>query len=316
MNGQNPLQNDFILIVAGEDSGDIIGENAVRSAVRDGFSVFGTGGKKMQKAGLIPLANFEDLAVNGFLDVLKKLPKLLWVMRKIITELKKKECVKLVCIDYAGMNLRLLKIAKKIGKPVFYIAPPQIWAWKKSRGRFFKGVSVGVFFPFEEEIYKEFGASVVKLEHPALSNIKNAKPTFEFQNKTLFLTGSRLGQVKRNINTYIKMALVAQSKGETPLFVASRPVLAEFLIKKLKNKFPVIVKPAIASFKGAKSVVATPGTAIFEAYIAGVPTEAVAVIDPLTYIMGKLFLKTKYLTLPNILSGKEVVSERIIVKWI
>jgi lipid-A-disaccharide synthase len=50
-----------------------------------------------------------------------------------------------------------------------------------------------------------------------------------------------------------------------------------------------------------------------ELYLTGVPTTAIAVIDPLTYIMGKLFLRTKYLTLPNIILQKEVVKEYIFV---
>jgi len=84
------------------------------------------------------------------------------------------------------------------------------------------------------------------------------------------------------------------------------------LNKKLGGKFPVVLKERGTSFAGAKAAVCTPGTAVLETYLAGVPTIAVAVVDPLTYIMGKIFLKTKYLTLPNIILQKEVVKEYVI----
>ena len=294
--------SEFLLIVAGEDSGDAIGEELVKSVIEQGFEAVGTGGANMQRAGLKVLANFEDMAVNGFFDVLKKLPKLFFIKRTL--QKKIENCKALICIDYPGMNLPLMKFAKKINKPVFYIAPPQIWAWRKNRGKHFKNVNVGVFFQFEKDIYESFGAKAHLIEHPYLSNTKICE---DFKDKVLFLPGSRLGQLKRNLSKYISIA----KKVENAVFVASRKELFDFLNKKLNGKFPVILKERGTSFKGARAAVCMPGTAVLETFMAGVPTTAVAVIDPLTYIMGKLFLKTKYLTLPNIISGEELVKEYI-----
>jgi len=296
----------FALIVAGEDSGDIIGEDVVKTVLEGGLDALGTGGTYMKGAGLKTVANFEDMAVNGFFDVLKKLPKLFFIKKKLSKMLQSNDCKSLICIDYPGMNLPLMKLAKKINKPVFYIAPPQIWAWKKNRGKHFKDINVGVFFEFEKTIYESFGAKVVLVKHPCL---KNTRICEEFKDKVLFLPGSRLGQLKRNLKKYMNIA----KNEKNAVFVASRKELFDFLNKKLSNKFPVILKEHGASFAGAKAAVCTPGTAVLEAYLAGVPTISVAVIDPLTYIMGKIFLKTKYLTLPNIILQKEVVREYVFV---
>jgi len=294
----------FALIVAGEDSGDIIGEDVVKSVLEGGLEALGTGGTYMRGAGLKIVADFEDMAVNGFFDVLKKLPKLFFIKNKLSKMLQSKNCKSLICIDYPGMNLPLMKLAKKINKPVFYIAPPQIWAWKKNRGKHFKDINVGVFFEFEKNIYESFGAKAVLIKHPCL---KNTRICDEFKDKVLFLPGSRLGQLKRNLKKYITIA----KNEKNAVFVASRKELFDFLNKKLDGKFPVILKERGTSFAGAKAAVCTPGTAVLEAYLAGIPTIAVAVIDPLTYIMGKIFLKTKYLTLPNIILQKEVVKEYV-----
>jgi len=294
----------FALIVAGEDSGDIIGEDVVKTVLEEGLEALGTGGTYMKNAGLKTLANFEDMAVNGFFDVLKKLPKLFFIKKKLSKMLQSEDCKALICIDYPGMNLPLTKLAKKINKPVFYIAPPQIWAWKKNRGKHFKNINVGVFFEFEKNIYENFGANVTLINHPCL---KNTKICDEFKDKVLFLPGSRLGQLKRNLKKYMSLA----KNEKDAVFVASRKELYDFLSKKLSGKFPVILRELGTSFAGAKAAVCTPGTAVLETYLAGVPTTAVAVIDPLTYIMGKIFLKTKYLTLPNIILQKEVVKESV-----
>jgi lipid-A-disaccharide synthase len=309
MNGQRELKmmdKGYVLCVAGEDSGDVIGKEVVEEILKNELQAIGTGGSLMQNAGLKTIANFEDIAVNGFFDVLKKLPKLFFIKKKLQKILKHENCKALVCIDYPGMNLPLMKLSKKINKPVFYIAPPKIWAWKRYRGKHFKDVNVGVFFDFEKEIYEKFGAKAIIIEHPCFSNTKICE---EFKGKVLFLPGSRIGQVKRNLPKYMEIA----EKYEYSLFVASRKEVLDFLSKKLDGKFPVILKPDNCSFFGAKAAVCMPGTAVLETFTAGIPTTAVAVTDPFTYILGKLFLKTKYLTLPNIILGKEVVPEHIFI---
>jgi lipid-A-disaccharide synthase len=262
----------------------------------------------MQSAGLRAVASLEDMAVNGFFDVLRKLPKLFFIKNRLAKMLRNKNCKALICIDYPGMNVPLMRLAKKIGKPVFYIAPPKIWAWKKYRGKYFKNVDVGVFFDFEKEIYEKFGANATIIKHPCFLNTKICE---EFKDKVLFLPGSRAWQVKRNLPKYVEIA----SKHENAVFVAPRKKILAFLNKKLGGKFPVILKPSDSSFAGASAAVCMPGTVALETFAANVPTTAVAVIDPLTFIIGKLFLKTKYLTLPNIILQKEVVQEYVFVKF-
>jgi len=296
---------EYVLVVAGEESGDVLGERVVRKVLEKGYGAIGTGGWRMQAAGLKPVADFEDMAVNGFFDVLKKIRRLFFIKKDLRKELKNEKCKALICIDYPGMNLPLMKLAKKINKSVFYVVPPKIWAWKKHRGKHFKDVNVGVFFNFEKEIYEKFGAKATVIRHPCFLNTKICE---EFKDKVLFLPGSRLPQIKRNLPKYIKLA----SKCENAVFVAPRKEILDFLNKKLKGKFPVVLKPSDCSFAGAAAAFCMPGTVALETYIAGVPTTAIAVVDPVTYIIGKLLLRTKYLTLPNILLQREAVKEKII----
>ena len=63
---------------------------------------------------------------------------------------------------------------------------------------------------------------------------------------------------------------------------------------------PQSAEERFALLQSAKCVVSGPGSAMMEAFLAKTPCVAASRIEPLTFCMGKLFLKTKHLTLPNI----------------
>ena len=156
----------FVLFCAGEDSGDVLGESLVRSAVDNGMNVLGVGGPRMQRAGLTPVGDYETLPVSGFGDVLPHIFRLKKIFSQLETRLKCDDCVALVCIDYPGFNMKLCRKALALKKPVLYVAPPQVWAWKKHRARRLKGAKLAVLFDFERRIYESLGLNADVLVHP------------------------------------------------------------------------------------------------------------------------------------------------------
>ena len=99
------MPNDkFVLFCAGEDSGDCIGEPLVK-AIAARFLVKGSGGTRMQNAGLEPLVHYETLPVSGFGDVLPKYFKLRKSFSELKAALESPNCVGLVAIDYPGFNM-------------------------------------------------------------------------------------------------------------------------------------------------------------------------------------------------------------------
>ena len=81
--------------------------------------------------------------------------------------------------------------------------------------------------------------------------------------------------------------------------------MQNFFVKKLHQKFPIILSPASAEernslFRSAAAVICGPGSAVVEAHLAETPILVASRIEPLTYLLGKFFLRTKYLSLPNI----------------
>ncbi len=307
-----------ILFSAGEDSGDILGESAVAAAAALGFCAVGAGGARMSAQGLESLVPYEELPVSGFGDVLPHYFRLKKHLRILESALRNPECKALVAIDYPGFNMPLKNLAEKLGKPVFYIAPPQIWAWKARRGVQFRGTPCAVLYSFEEEIYRRHGALVSKLNHPfekASANVKwNAN-----SGQILFLPGSRLKAALRNIPLYVSaaQALLKHDSRIKIIFGASRNALYATLREKIPSCFSVEVLPPDSHaralfFAGCRSVLAAPGTAHAEAFLCGVPSVAASCVEPLTYFLGKRFLKTPFLTVPNLIAQKPLIPEHYI----
>lgn len=304
------LNRPFWLFCAGEDSGDILGEAVVREISEKGLGTIGSGGARMQSAGLRPVFSFDDLPVNGFFDVLlhgKKLRRNFSILKKLLQD---RNCRGLVAVDYPGFNLGLMELALKLDKRVIYVEPPQIWAWKPKRIRKFltpkarSNVEIRAMFDVECEAYRKYGLHVKKIPHPFDSVSKNAFP-LPRENIVLLYPGSRLAQIRRNLRLYLQIACKLKEKKLSVRFIASRDFTEKFLRQNLSIDFPVFLSPKSAEerfvlLSQAKLVVAAPGSAVVEAFKAKTFCVAASRIDPLTYILGKFFIRTKYLTIPNI----------------
>lgn len=308
----------YWLFCAGEDSGDVLGESLVQEILGKGFDALGAGGRRMERAGLLPLVPFDDLPVNGFGDVLLHSWKLSKDFKILKRALQNENCQGLVAVDYPGFNLKLMQLALQMEKRVIYVEPPQIWAWKPKRVQAFLSpeaqrlVELRALYDIEIEAYQKFGLHVQKIPHPFLQSKKSfAQETSSWTAKEnapapiLFFPGSRLSQAKRNLELYRRVANKLTSKGQTVAFVASRNELFQFLEGEFCGEFRVLLSPQSAEerfalLQSAKCVVSGPGSAMMEAFLAKTPCVAASRIEPLTFCLGKLFLKTKHLTLPNI----------------
>lgn len=315
----------FILFCAGEDSGDALGEDFVQSVVQRGGLAVGTGGTRMQRAGLVSVADFDELPVSGFLDVLPRLFRLRQIYKKLKKLLCSEECLAFVAIDYPGFNMKLCALAKKLGKPVLYVAPPQIWAWKSSRAKKLCGVNLAVLFDFEKTAYAKKGVDAELLLHPFLlhENLYHTLPYLESRgtsSETLLLfPGSRLSQAKRNMGLFLSVA----EHFKTAKLIVSREVLVQPLeeyIQKMGNGAPENISIQVAPedseerrmlYGSGSAALATPGTVTLELALSGTPLVVATKPDMLTYVLGSLFVKTKFFAMPNLLMETNVVPEYI-----
>jgi len=305
----------YILICAGEDSGDSIGAPLVKTLVSQKFAVKGSGGYRMQTAGMQPLIDFETLPVSGFGDVLPKYLKLRQSFNALKTALESPECLGLIAVDYPGFNMKLVARAGELHKPALYVAPPQVWAWKRKRAKVLAQnpyVKLAVFFDFEESVYRESGCNVVRVKHP-FAEIKNEFIIPYSESYTLLFPGSRKAQALRNLPLFLN----AVQGAENVVVVAARQELVSVFEK---FNVPVVVAPESASermafYQSAEYAVTAPGTSTLELALSGAPFTVCTKPDLLTYCLGRLFVKTEFFALPNIIMGRLVFPEHIVPPW-
>lgn len=315
----------YILICAGEDSGDSVGEPLVKSLVSKNFTVKGSGGRRMQAAGMLPLVDFENLPVSGFGDVLPKYFKLRQSFIALKTALESPECLGLIAVDYPGFNMKLVALAGELRKPALYVAPPQVWAWKRKRAKVLAKnpyVKLAVFFDFEESVYREAGCNVVRVQHPfsnvgafVLNNLaRHREPSKGEAIQVLLFPGSRKAQALRNLPIYLK----AVQGLKNVAVVAARQELVDVFKKYM---IPVVVAPQSAAerkalYQSAEYALTAPGTSTLELALSGVPFTVCTKPDLLTYCLGRLFIKTKFFALPNIILNRLVFPEHIVPPWL
>lgn len=325
------MNSPFVLFCAGEDSGDVLGERFVVSVVARGLRACGSGGARMQAAGLEPIVPFEELPVSGFGDVLPRYFRLRRLYVRLVKALKSPDCVGLIAIDYPGFNMRLNALAKRLQKRVLYVAPPQVWAWKQRRAKELRGTDLAVLFEFERAAYKTLACQATLLRHPFLPDgeFMPAGETSALPS-TFLLPGSRKSQALRNLRLYLNVArqihdaqihdaqihdaqihdalqtnfvVVAARASLIPVFEKN---MAQFFAGKIPEWICVkLAPPNIAKrrefYASANAALASPGTVTLELALSGCPLVVATIPDVLTYIMGNLFVKTKIFAMPNIL---------------
>ena len=182
-------------------------------------------------------------------------------------------------------------------------------------------VKLAVFFDFEESVYREAGCNVVRVKHP-FAEIKNADCCGEnFHNENydgaakqiLLLPGSRKSQALRNLPIYLK----AVQNAKNVVVVAARQELVGAF---KKFNVPVIVAPQSAAermalYQSAEYALTAPGTSTLELALSGASFAVCTKPDMLTYGLGRLFIKTKFFALPNIILDRLVFSEYIVPPW-
>ena len=338
----------YILICAGEDSGDVIGESLICALRSRSVVVKGAGGCRMQTAGMIPLVDFGLLPVSGFGDVLPRYLKLRRSYNVLKSALESPECLGLVAIDYPGFNMKLVERAGELRKPALYVAPPQVWAWKKKRAKVLARnpyVKLAVFFDFEERVYADAGCNVVRVKHPFVNSefgIRSSELYFERHEtlhgiaeteavpcpRCLLLPGSRKAQALRNLPLMLKAVQMTRksleiSRMEITLLAARWELVEVFenalrqfgdddLIRKVHVvESPQEVDARRAIYQDASLALTAPGTATLELALSGCPMIVCVKPDALTYGFARVFVKTKYFALPNIILNKLVYPEKI-----
>ena len=222
---RDPSSPPTIFISAGEESGDLHGA-ALARALRERFPdarLVGLGGARMQAQGVRLLAGLNELAVMGFVEVLRHLPFFIELRKRVFAALASEGVDLVIPIDYPGFNLRLARHARERGIPVLYYIAPQVWAWHKSRVRDLArdANEVAVVLPFEEDFLRKGGVNARFVGHPLLDRGHPELPRADWARSVgldperpilALFPGSRAQEVARHLELFSAAAELAVAR--------------------------------------------------------------------------------------------------------
>ncbi len=309
-------------IIAGERSGDLHGSNLVKAISRlDSKSEFrGFGGDEMNKAGVQLIKHYDQLAFMGFEAVIN-FYKIARYMRECKTDILAYHPDALILIDYGGFNRRIATFGRKSGIKVFYYIPPKVWAWRQNRAwQLKKDVDrLFVILPFEKEFFKKYGINSDYVGNPVLDAIKAFVPNDKFvqannldtkRKIVALLPGSRKMELQRIVPL---MAELATSNPLLHFVVAAVQNLPSELYKPLKDlqNVTLVFEATYDLLSHASAAIVTSGTATLETALFKVPQVVVYKAGNLEYAVASKVVKVDYISLVNLIAGKEVVKELI-----
>jgi len=315
-----------LMVVAGEASGDLHGAalcRALRARV-PGLRLTGMGGDLMAAAGVGLLAHVRDVAVVGLSEVTRRLPALWRSWRRLVAALDRERPRALVLIDFPGFNLRLARRARRLGVPVVYYVPPQVWAWRPGRlARIRRDVAlVLAVLPFEAPLYRAAGVPVAYVGHPILDALVGA-PSREAARRLLglaptdlvvgLLPGSRPHEVARLLPLMRAAAvrLAAARPGARFVLARAPTVGAADLARRLDGGPPVQVEAGRthAVMRAADLLLVASGTAALEAALLGTPMVVCYRVSRATAFVARRVLRVPWISLANLVLGRAVVPE-------
>ncbi|MDE1189525.1 MAG: lipid-A-disaccharide synthase [Pantoea sp.] len=318
-----------IALVAGETSGDILGAGLIRAlkARHPDARFVGVAGPRMQGEGCEAWYEMEELAVMGIVEVLERLPRLLKIRRDLTQRFTELQPDVFVGIDAPDFNITLEGRLKRAGIRTIHYVSPSVWAWRQKRvfkiGR--NTNLVLAFLPFEKAFYDRFDVPCRFIGH-TMADAMPMQPDKQAARRDLgiaddaiclgLLPGSRGAEVEMLSADFLRAAQLLRQRYPTleivvPLVNAKRREQFEQIKAEVAPELPM----HLLDGKGREAMIASDaailasGTAALECMLAKCPMVVGYRMKPFTFWLAKRLVKTPYVSLPNLLAGRELVKE-------
>jgi lipid-A-disaccharide synthase len=319
-----------LFISAGEISGDMHGGRLLREIRKldPAVTAFGIGGPELESAGLEKHADISQLSLVGIAEVIPRLFSLLRLLAQAKATIEERRPRAVILIDAPDFNLPLARHAHRLGIKVIYYIGPTIWAWRPRRLRTIAAhVDLMLtILPFEEAIYRSHGVRVRYVGNPLVDSARPSKPSDRFLSDLglgldgegpiiAVLPGSRGNEVRALLPALLGACRILAGRKPSPrfLFPAASPELYDLLCREAGDLSgaTIVRGQAVDCLAAATAAIVTSGTSTLEAALVQTPFATVYRLSTLSYLAGRLLVKTPWISLPNILAGRPVVEEFI-----
>lgn len=313
-------------LLVGEASGDLHASHLMQALKqRDAEAQFRFfGGDLMTAVGGQRVRHYRELAYMGFIPVLLHLPTILRNMKLCKQDIRQWQPDVVILVDYPGFNLGIAQYVHRHRIcPVYYYIAPKLWAWKEYRIKNIKRDVDELFsiLPFEVPFFEQKHRYPIHYvgnptaqevreylaEHGERKAVSGEKPVLAL------LAGSRRQEIKDNLPAML--AATAHLTDRYDVVLAGAPSIEPSYYDRFTAGYAVrlVVNDTYALLSQATAALVTSGTATLEACMFRVP-QVVCYETPLPRLVGFLrrhVLKVKYVSLVNLIAGREVVTELV-----
>lgn len=326
------MQCISIGIVVGEISGDLLGASLIKTlnALMPNIRFFGiTGPEMLKEKNVESWYSIDELSVIGITEILWKIPKIIKIRKNLIKKFIFLKPNLFIGIDAPEFNLDLELALKKQGIKTMHYIGPSIWAWRKNRiFKIKKAIDkILTILPFEKKIYDYFNVSCEFIGHPLADKIpihpnkSKIRSILGIQQNTpclALLPGSRITEINLLSERFLNAAKII--KYHFPELKILVPMANIFLRKRftyiqsqVAPELPIRIlnKSSDKILACSDAAIVASGTATLECMLAKCPMVVGYYMTTFNFILLKFLVYTKWISLPNLIAKKSIVSEKI-----
>lgn len=317
-------------LIVGEASGDLHASNLMKALMAEDpeaeFRFFG--GDLMTAVGGTCVKHYRELAYMGFIPVLLHLRTIFSNMDRCKHDIEAWKPDVLILVDYPGFNLKIAAYIKKYTQiPIYYYISPKIWAWKEYRIKNIRRDVDKLFsiLPFEVDFFRGHHYPVDYVGNPCVDAVDSFLRT-DTETKEQFchrlnlessrpiialLAGSRKQEINDNLS---RMMEASRSFPQYQFVIAGAPGIApEFYSHYLTDGAKIVFGETYRLLRHSEAALVTSGTATLETALFRVPQVVCyyTAAGKLVSFLRRHILKVKYISLVNLVSGSEVVTELV-----
>jgi lipid-A-disaccharide synthase len=309
-----------IFLVAGEASGDLHAANLLLALRRlaPNVEAFGVGGERLRDAGLACVAHSEELSLMGLAEVVRDLPRLWRLSRRVRRVALARRPQVAVLVDSPDFNLPLARHLAQAGIPVVIYISPQLWAWRAGRVRRIRRDvrRVLCILPFEVDFYQRHGVPAEFVGHPLVDELAPVMRELPARapNALALLPGSRWHEVE----SLLPAMLAAARKLRAPMpDLSVRLIVAPGLDPERVRALVAGAAVELVAFDrhralaSCSAALVASGTATLECALLGVPMVVGYRLHPLSYLLARHLVRVPHVALVNLVAGEAVAPELV-----